>query len=126
MALDIALQKARLETKLAEVQAHIREQHAAATRESGEGSGIPDLEEVAADLAARQLEQSELFGEITLSNEIQAALRRIEEGTYGRCIECGQPIAEKRLEVLPWASLCIKDQERLERNQPAGLSAVEE
>jgi len=39
--------------------------------------------------------------------EIDAALKRIEEGTYGICTNCGKPIAVERLEALPWATLCI-------------------
>ena len=39
--------------------------------------------------------------------EIDAALKRIEEGTYGICGSCGKPIAVERLEALPWATLCI-------------------
>jgi len=39
--------------------------------------------------------------------EIEHALRKIQEGTYGLCDVCGKPIGEKRLEALPAASLCI-------------------
>ena len=39
--------------------------------------------------------------------EIDAALQRIEDGTYGICTNCGKPIADERLEALPWATLCI-------------------
>jgi len=39
--------------------------------------------------------------------EIDAALKRIDEGTYGICSNCGQPIAAERLEAVPWATLCI-------------------
>lgn len=39
--------------------------------------------------------------------EIEQALKKIEDGTYGLCDICGKPIAEKRLEALPAASLCI-------------------
>jgi DnaK suppressor protein len=39
--------------------------------------------------------------------EIEAALKRIEEDTYGVCSNCGKPIPEERLEALPWATLCI-------------------
>jgi RNA polymerase-binding protein DksA len=39
--------------------------------------------------------------------EIDAALKRIEEDTYGICTNCGKPIAVERLEALPWATLCI-------------------
>jgi RNA polymerase-binding protein DksA len=39
--------------------------------------------------------------------DIDAALKRIEEGTYGICTNCRKPIAVERLEALPWATLCI-------------------
>jgi RNA polymerase-binding protein DksA len=38
---------------------------------------------------------------------IDAALERIEEGTYGTCVTCGRPIGEERLEARPWADQCI-------------------
>jgi len=41
--------------------------------------------------------------------EIEAALKRIDEGTYGICAACGEPIEPERLEYLPWATLCAKD-----------------
>jgi RNA polymerase-binding protein DksA len=47
--------------------------------------------------------------------EIDAALKRIEEGTYGICTNRGEQIAVERLEALPWATLCIdcaRDRER--------------
>jgi RNA polymerase-binding protein DksA len=47
--------------------------------------------------------------------EIDAALARIEEGTYGVCERCGQPIGEERLDALPWAKLCIDDKRKQER-----------
>jgi RNA polymerase-binding protein DksA len=48
-------------------------------------------------------------------NEIEAALTRIEDGTYGKCEICGRDIDEGRLEARPWATLCIDDQRRLEQ-----------
>lgn len=39
---------------------------------------------------------------------INKALARIEQGTYGTCERCGEPIAEARLEALPYATTCIK------------------
>jgi len=44
---------------------------------------------------------------------IEDALKRIEEGTFGVCVNCGKPIAEERLAALPWATTCI-DCKRLE------------
>ena len=40
-------------------------------------------------------------------SEIEGALIRIEEGTYGTCVNCGKPIAEERLAAIPWATYCI-------------------
>lgn len=40
--------------------------------------------------------------------DIEHALRKIKDGTYGLCDSCGKPIAENRLEALPQASLCIE------------------
>jgi DnaK suppressor protein len=39
--------------------------------------------------------------------EVESALARLDEGTYGLCTRCNQPINPARLEVLPWASMCI-------------------
>jgi RNA polymerase-binding protein DksA len=47
--------------------------------------------------------------------EIEAALKRIDEGTYGICTNCGKQIPEERLEALPWATLGIDCQRNLER-----------
>ena len=47
--------------------------------------------------------------------EIEAALQRIENGTYGVCRKCGREISAERLEAYPWASLCIDDARLAER-----------
>jgi RNA polymerase-binding protein DksA len=47
--------------------------------------------------------------------EIDAALKRIDGGTYGQCTKCGKEIGEERLEARPWASLCIDDARNAER-----------
>ena len=46
---------------------------------------------------------------------IDAALARIDDGTFGTCEVCGKPIDEERLEALPWATLCIDDKRKQER-----------
>ena len=47
--------------------------------------------------------------------DIDAALARIEEATYGICTNCEKPIPEERLEARPWATLCIDCQRERER-----------
>jgi DnaK suppressor protein len=46
--------------------------------------------------------------------QVRAALRRIDDGTYGRCVVDGGPIDEKRLEAVPWAPYCLKHQTEFE------------
>jgi DnaK suppressor protein len=46
---------------------------------------------------------------------IDLALARIEEGTYGFCRNCGQPMSEKRLNAVPWALHCVDCQELAEK-----------
>jgi len=48
---------------------------------------------------------------------LAVALDRLREGTYGICQECGCQIPERRLEVMPTATLCVPCQERRERPQ---------
>ena len=43
---------------------------------------------------------------------IEDALRRIEQGTYGTCRDCGEPIAEARLNAIPWTRVCISCKEK--------------
>jgi RNA polymerase-binding transcription factor DksA len=47
--------------------------------------------------------------------EIEAALERVERGTYGTCQACGRPIAAERLEALPATRFCVDDQAKAER-----------
>lgn len=48
-------------------------------------------------------------------SEIDAALERIEAGTFGTCQACGGPVGDERLDALPWATLCIEDKRKQER-----------
>lgn len=47
---------------------------------------------------------------VTYLSDIDQALRRIEDGSYGLCLQCGKPISEERLEVVPTAKYCIEHQ----------------
>jgi DnaK suppressor protein len=48
---------------------------------------------------------------------VEAALARVDAGTYGACKRCGRPIALERLEALPWAAHCIECQSAVDRRR---------
>jgi RNA polymerase-binding transcription factor DksA len=54
-------------------------------------------------------------------SDVEHALRRLDEGTYGTCEACGCPIGDERLEAMPAARFCLRDQARAEQEarQPA-------
>lgn len=53
-------------------------------------------------------------GALQTLEEVEAALARIDAGSYGVCEACGEPIGADRLSAIPWARLCIADQRRAE------------
>jgi len=69
--------------------------------------GTMDIGDEASELSNRQLLLSLSESERKKLLEIDQALERMAEGTYGRCAECGDPISMKRLEVKPAAMYCI-------------------
>jgi len=77
----------------------------------------PDLADRACCEADREIELRARERQHKLITKINAALARIEEGTYGYCEETGQPISIKRLEARPIATLSIEAQERHERRE---------
>jgi DnaK suppressor protein len=50
-------------------------------------------------------------------DQVDAALARIDAGTFGTCIRCGRSIAPERLEALPWAAHCIDCQREVDRGR---------
>ena len=71
-----------------------------------------------ADQASHSVERELLFeltdNERTMLDQIEAALRRMEKGTYGTCESCRKPIARERIRALPFARYCIACQSRSE------------
>ncbi len=81
----------------------------------------PDDASEDGDLAQVVISQNVSFGlrerEIKRLREIDVALRKIDEGTYGYCEVSEEPIEMKRLEKMPWARLSLEAAEELERKQ---------
>jgi DnaK suppressor protein len=54
------------------------------------------------------------------AQQLVQAIERVEAGTYGACVECGNPIGVARLRAIPEATTCVSCQERLDLGRPAG------
>jgi DnaK suppressor protein len=67
------------------------------------------------EVAIRNLDR-----ESTLLKEVQAALARIEDESFGICLRCDEPIPEKRLKAVPWAAYCVPCQESVDRQRASG------
>jgi DnaK suppressor protein len=67
--------------------------------------------------AERELAIRNLDRESNMMRLVRLALRRIEEGTYGVCINCDEPINPRRLQAVPWAPYCIRCQELADQNR---------
>lgn len=74
-----------------------------------------------ADLGTENYDQeftlSLIENEQTTLEEINDALDRVERGTFGKCLECGEPIARPRLQAIPYAKHCIECARKLENSQ---------
>jgi RNA polymerase-binding transcription factor DksA len=109
----LLLERERLEAELREIA-----ERTSSPAEVEKATEISTYEDHAADLASETFEREKylaLEGNIQdLLEKVNRALEKIEEGTYGLCDYCGNPINEKRMDALPWASLCRDDQDRLE------------
>ena len=82
--------------------------------EINSAAGDSHIADHASDLVDLELDQSLVENADNVIVEIDAALGRIDAGTYGICAVCGAPISEERLEALPYATLCLDDKRRLE------------
>ncbi|MBT5413530.1 MAG: RNA polymerase-binding protein DksA, partial [Rhodospirillaceae bacterium] len=79
------------------------------------GAQAADLADRASNETDRSIELRTRDRERKLISKIDDALRRIEEGSYGYCVETDEPIGVKRLEARPIATLSVEAQERHER-----------
>jgi DnaK suppressor protein len=82
-----------------------------------ESSNHPDLVDRASAESDKALELRTRDRQRKLISKIDAAIRRIDEGTYGYCDDTGEPIGLRRLEARPTATLSLEAQERHERNE---------
>jgi DnaK suppressor protein len=82
-----------------------------------ENENLPDIADRASSETDRSIELRARDRQRKLISKIEAALGRLEDGTYGHCEETGEPISLKRLDARPIATLSIEAQERHERRE---------
>jgi len=91
-------------------------------------SGTFDRDEIRIEKAAEEFErlQQQLDREVAIRNldrtskllkDVQAAIARFKDGSFGMCLHCEEPIPPKRLKAIPWAAHCVVCQDRLDRQR---------
>jgi DnaK suppressor protein len=102
--------RAVLTAKVAELERFTRNRDGITVERSAD-----QLDEIQA-ASQRALAVSNLDREFNQLRDARAALRRIQEGSFGTCQECDEDIHSKRLAAVPWATFCIRCQEAADRD----------
>jgi DnaK suppressor protein len=98
-----------LENRMAELAKVLRNREDIAIEKS------PDALDEVQRASERELAIRNLDRESNLLRSVRTALRHIEEGSYGTCLHCEEPISPRRLEAVPWAIYCVRCQEMADR-----------
>ena len=101
--------RAVLTARQSELEGLIRNREAAAIETSADA-----LDQIQ-HMVERELALETLGRESAFLRETRAALRRMDEGVFGNCLDCEEEISLKRLAAVPWAARCIACQERADR-----------
>jgi DnaK suppressor protein len=119
----VALDLARIRTDLESERDRLRAAMNAVNHERSLEDETGDLSigsddhiaDTATDTFMRELDEGLEENAVRMLGDIETALRRLDDGSYGKCVACGKPIAEERLQAIPWATLCIDDKRAQER-----------
>jgi DnaK suppressor protein len=121
-AVDTALfRELLLEKRQAVVEAldYLHKEHPGSLEdETGElvsSSADQHLADTATETVDREIDYTLEASDGRLLAAVDSALARIDEGTYGTCVNCGAQIPPERLEAMPWATLCIECKRKEER-----------
>jgi len=97
--------EAQLSTRVAHHREQARDQVLDSPRDTADDSVIDE---------GQSEDLIEAEADATVLQQVRDALRRIEDGTFGRCVVDGEPIEPKRLDAVPWTPYCAKHQTLLE------------
>jgi RNA polymerase-binding protein DksA len=103
--------------RVADAIAYLHEENPGSIEdETQEGGGVDNhLADTATVTVDREIDYTLEENSEHVLFEIDAALKRLDEGAFGVCASCGKRIEEERLEFLPYATLCIDCKRRQER-----------
>src|SRR5438128_11835057 len=109
-----------LEAKQAELETFVRNREGIAIEKS------PDALDEVQHAAERELAIRNLDRESNLLRNVRAALRRIDEGSFGVCLHCEEEISPKRVAAVPWTPYCIQCQEAADKAQEDGSESFDD
>ena len=118
--IEVGKFKKILETKQEELERIVRNRDAITIEKSADA-----LDEVQ-HASERELAIRNLDRESNLLRNVRAALRRIEDGSFGTCLHCEEEISPKRVAAVPWAPFCIQCQEQADRAQEEGTESLDD
>ena len=91
-------------------------------RESIRINQVADPLDMTQQAAEREVAVLNLERDTALARRLRSAIERLNDGSYGVCLQCEEDIAPKRLKAIPWAELCIHCQEMADRKEPVGIA----
>jgi DnaK suppressor protein len=118
--IEVSKFKKILETKQEELERIVRNRDAITIEKSADA-----LDEVQ-HASERELAIRNLDRESNLLRNVRAALRRIEDGSFGTCLHCEEEISPKRVAAVPWAPFCIQCQEQADKAQEEGTESLDD
>jgi DnaK suppressor protein len=102
--------------RIASALEYLHAENAGSMRDESEETPVDNhLAETASVTLDREIDYSLEDASVGVLDEIDAALARLDDGTYGTCVTCGNPIGAERLEAIPYAKQCIECRRREER-----------
>lgn len=102
----------------AQLRALLRASLVASSEPDGGQDGVSDFKDMAAEQSMELVDEVQADHAAVELKQVLAALERIEEGSYGECLDCGEPIDERRLSAMPAAAFCTACQALHEHARP--------
>ena len=106
---DLTLHREKLLALQARLQGDTTQMEDDSVKDHNMTTSIPtDMEEISSDNADQELTLSLLGSDKDTLDQIEAAIQRIDDGSYGECETCGEQIPKSRLEAIPYAAQCVR------------------